>query len=264
MNSENHDGYEGHEGLLRVGCRFLLCALRALRGGKTHFMKISFLRILSPALFAVLTSLFLRQQFVLPDTNNVRGLWLGAWLDDGLAIFINGQPARSPLSVLGALTYTNKAMISREGRTQIPLDLSSALGLLRAGTNVLCLQAYNRSLTDDDFRIDVELGETPATFALANAAYTVSEIDGQVVVRVIGTGVMDAVATVDYATSDGTATAGQDYGETKGTLSFAPGELVKSLKIPITEDRLIESDEDFTITLSNPSGTAFLGCLRAV
>lgn len=72
------------------------------------------------------TCLFLRQQFVLPDTNNVRGLWLNAWYDDGLAIWINGQAARNPISVSG-LAYTNTATSPREGSTRNALALSSAM-----------------------------------------------------------------------------------------------------------------------------------------
>ncbi len=40
--------------------------------------------------------------------------------------------------------------------------------------------------------------------------------------------------TVDYATTDGTATAGQDYTATSGTLTFSGGETSKNIQIPIT------------------------------
>ena len=38
--------------------------------------------------------------------------------------------------------------------------------------------------------------------------------------------------TVNYATSDGAATAGQDYTATRGTLTFGPDEAEKSFTIP--------------------------------
>ncbi len=64
--------------------------------------------------------------------------------------------------------------------------------------------------------------------------------------------------TVDYATSDGTATAGSDYTSTSGTLTFAAGESVKTIQVPITNDAINDSGETFTLTLSNPSGVTRL------
>ena len=63
-----------------------------------------------------------------------------------------------------------------------------------------------------------------------------------------------ADVTVDYATSDGTATAGEDYTATSGTLTLTAGETSKSVSVPARHDTAAESDETFTLTLSNPSG----------
>ena len=60
--------------------------------------------------------------------------------------------------------------------------------------------------------------------------------------------------TVDYATADGTADAGDDYTAKSGTLSFSAGETSKTISIAIKDDTLNESDETFTVTLSNASG----------
>ncbi|MFV0594025.1 MAG: Calx-beta domain-containing protein, partial [Draconibacterium sp.] len=62
-------------------------------------------------------------------------------------------------------------------------------------------------------------------------------------------------ATVDYATSDGTATAGSDYTATSGTLSFAAGETSKTVDVTVTGDQILEADETITLTLSNATGT---------
>ena len=204
------------------------------------------------------TCLFLRQGFVLADTNNVRGLWLNVWLDDGLAIWINAQPARNPIAVSG-LAYTNTATSSREGSSRTPVTLSSAIGLLRPGRNVLCLQAFNRSLTDDDFRIDVELAETPSKFALATNSYTVHEDAMQVLVQVMRTGALDAGTTVDYATTNGSAVAGSDYRAVSGALAFAEGQTEQAITVPILDDRLAECGETFDVKLTNPSTGASLG-----
>jgi hypothetical protein len=47
------------------------------------------------------TCIFLRQTFVIDDTNSLQGLWLNAWYDDGFAIWINAQPPRNPAGVSG-------------------------------------------------------------------------------------------------------------------------------------------------------------------
>ena len=60
--------------------------------------------------------------------------------------------------------------------------------------------------------------------------------------------------TVDYATSDGTATAGSDYTATTGALTFTAGEHEKTVPVPVLDDAHDEGSETLTLTLSNPSG----------
>ena len=60
--------------------------------------------------------------------------------------------------------------------------------------------------------------------------------------------------TVDYATADGTATAGSDYTSTSGTLTFDAGTTSQTISVSIADDETDESDETFTLTLSNASG----------
>ena len=60
--------------------------------------------------------------------------------------------------------------------------------------------------------------------------------------------------TVDYATADGTATAGEDYTATSGTLTFAAGERTKTVSVPVLDDAVDEGSETFTLRLSNATG----------
>lgn len=62
--------------------------------------------------------------------------------------------------------------------------------------------------------------------------------------------------TVDYATADDGATAGGDYTAVEGALEFAPGEIEKTITVPVIGDIEVEEDETFTINLSNPSEAA--------
>lgn len=58
--------------------------------------------------------------------------------------------------------------------------------------------------------------------------------------------------TVQYATTDGTATAGSDYVAAAGTLTFLPGQMSKDLTVAASGDTLNEDDETVILNLSNP------------
>ena len=60
--------------------------------------------------------------------------------------------------------------------------------------------------------------------------------------------------SVGYATSNGTATAGSDYVAGSGTVTFAAGQTSQTVNVGVIGDTAVESDETFTVTLSNPSG----------
>ena len=57
--------------------------------------------------------------------------------------------------------------------------------------------------------------------------------------------------SVDYATADGTATAGQDYTATTGTLTFAAGETRQTVRVPVLDDAIDDDGETLTLTLTN-------------
>jgi PKD repeat protein len=84
---------------------------------------------------------------------------------------------------------------------------------------------------------------------------TVTEGDGGTTAAVFTVTLSQAstqTVTVNYATADGTATAGADYEATNGTLTFAPGETSKTVSVAILGDVTDELDEQFTLTLSDP------------
>ncbi len=65
-----------------------------------------------------------------------------------------------------------------------------------------------------------------------------------------------STVSVDYAVTGGTATAGSDYTQSSGTLSFAPGESVRSIPLTILDDNVADAAETIIITLSSPVGLA--------
>ena len=64
----------------------------------------------------------------------------------------------------------------------------------------------------------------------------------------------DRAVTVDYATADGSAKAGDDYRAVSGTLTFAVGETSKTVDVTVIDDILDEGRETFLLKLSNARG----------
>ena len=91
---------------------------------------------------------------------------------------------------------------------------------------------------------------------------SVSETVGVAAIMVLRGDDLNVAVTVDYATSDGTATAGADYTARTGTLHFAAGETTQTILIPILDDGLDEGPETLNLTLTNPSAGFWLGANR--
>ena len=97
----------------------------------------------------------------------------------------------------------------------------------------------------------------PATLSVASAR--AHESDDETIDFVVS---LDRNAlktiTVDYATRDGSAKAGEDYTATSGTLTFTVGQRSKTVQVPLLDDAKDEGEETFELILSNASG-ALLG-----
>jgi len=99
------------------------------------------------------------------------------------------------------------------------------------------------------------------TLQFKSATYSVTEDGGSLRVYVSrsssSVGSAPGAASVDYATADGSATAGSDYTAVAGTLNWADGDLDdKYFDVVITDDVDPEGAEDFTAALSGVSGAA--------
>jgi len=155
-------------------------------------------------------------------------------------LFVAG-PAISPS---GVLTYTPKPGVS--GTAAIVVALTDNGGTANGGSDTSPTQTFNISVLEGgtlqlNFSYSVSEGS-------ANAVITVSRFNGSA-----------GEARVDYATSNGTATAGQDYTAASGTLIFPNGITSQTFSVPILSDPLDENDETVTLTLTNPAGSGSLG-----
>jgi large repetitive protein len=117
---------------------------------------------------------------------------------------------------------------------------------LSGATNALIDDAYGMgTILNDDVQINIGGGGavTEGDDGTTDMTFTVTL-----------SGPSDAPVTVDYATADGTASAGSDYAAVSAHLTFAPGETSKSVTVPVNGDSTLEFNEDFLVNLSNAAG----------
>lgn len=82
------------------------------------------------------------------------------------------------------------------------------------------------------------------------------EYEGRFSIEVRRTGDLGSTATVHFSTVDGSAKAGVDYEAVRSVLSFAPGESVKIIAVPILENGRLDGERMFDVRLTSPSGVA--------
>lgn len=103
-----------------------------------------------------------------------------------------------------------------------------------------------------------------AQFAFSQAAYNIKEDGGTAQIIVERSGSSSNIATVQYSTANGSATAGPDYTATSGTLTFAAGETSKTFNVQVINDTLGERNETVNLRLSSPTGGTLGGQSNAV
>ncbi|HMC71695.1 MAG TPA: Calx-beta domain-containing protein, partial [Mycobacteriales bacterium] len=154
----------------------------------------------------------------------------------------------------------------------VDVQLAGASASISVGGNFMVSTGYNAGTVDGAFGL---LARTPATFSALRVRTndtqftapppptvnvgTASVSEGNSGTRTVTIGVTLAAAasaptSVDWTTSGGTATAGNDYVAANGTLQFAAGETAKTITLTINGDTTYENDETFNVTLSNASG----------
>lgn len=129
------------------------------------------------------------------------------------------------------------------------LALTSAAPVLAARTNDGSPAAMRQG----------NLATEPNSMQLSAATYSVDEHAGTATITVTRQGGANSSASVTYAASTFAAEANVDFTPVSGTLTFGPGETVKTFTVPIIDDMLDEDDERVLITLSNPTDGATLG-----
>ena len=81
--------------------------------------------------------------------------------------------------------------------------------------------------------------------------YTVYESAGKVILTLSLSASSANTVTALYTTSDSTALNSSDYTSKSGSVSFAPGELTKTVEVTITTDLIPEATEFFKVTFTD-------------
>jgi hypothetical protein len=126
------------------------------------------------------------------------------------------------------------------------VTLSNPTGGAILGTNKISTV----TITNDD---------APGSLQFATATASVPENAGQAAIVVNRVNGATGPVSVYYTTSNGTALTGTDYTITLGTLNFAEGETSKTILVPILDNKVINVNKTFKMTLSLPTGGAKLG-----
>jgi hypothetical protein len=104
------------------------------------------------------------------------------------------------------------------------------------------------AITNDDTQPTISINDVSVNEGNAgttNAGFTVSLSNAS-----------SQTITVQYATADGTATAGTDYVTGSGTLTFTPGQTSQPVGVMVNGDLLNEADVTFNVNLSLPTNAA--------
>jgi probable HAF family extracellular repeat protein len=156
-------------------------------------------------------------------------------------------------AVSGALTFapeetTKTVTVTILGDTVVEPDETFSLRLSNIhGAAITETTGIATIVNDDDFvlpririgdvsRREGNKGVTLLTFTVTLSAPAASPV------------------TVTYATSDGTARAGEDYEAQSGVLTFAPGETSKTITVKVKGDKKGEADESFFVNLGTIVG----------
>jgi PKD repeat protein len=173
---------------------------------------------------------------------------------NGTAISAPGGTLGDYFQKSGSVTFepgetTKTVTVTVQTDSVYELDENMFLNLFGNSFGTLVDNQAVGTITNDDAAPTVRVtsspvnegnsGTTPVTFTLTLVGSTA------------------VPATVSWATSDGTATAGSDYSAASGAVTFNVGETSKTVTVNALGDTVTEADETFRFTLSNPIHATF-------
>ena len=171
----------------------------------------------------------------------------------GLAFTVGDGTADATMTFTGTLANINTAL---NGMSFTPTAGFSGAASLTITSNDQGNTGSGGPLSDTDtvniqVSTNIVIGDAklvePPFLTTANMLFTVT-----LSAPAPASGVSVNFATMDQPPAINHAKAGLDYAATSGTVTFAPGEQIKTISVPIFGDLLPESNETFLVNLSSP------------
>jgi Ca2+-binding RTX toxin-like protein len=145
-------------------------------------------------------------------------------------------------------------------------ELLSLVGL-NPGNYHLKVSDASTVVEDVDYNFSINVTNDPIPPALPELSINnINVVEGtaNALLTVTLSAVASSSVSVNYALTPGTASPGSDYTNITGTLTFAPGEINKTIAVPILNDTLTEGSETFSVNLSNPTNAAIANGIGTV
>ena len=162
---------------------------------------------------------------------------------------VSGASVTFTLAGQNCTATTNAAGVASCALTPAVAAGSYPLSANFSATSTLLASSASKSISLID-----PIAQTVVQFSAAN--YSVQEDCTTVTITVNRVGDVSSAASVEYSTSDVTATERRDYITALGKLQFAAGEASKSVSVLINEDSYVEGPETFNVNLGNPTNVA--------
>ena len=157
----------------------------------------------------------------------------------------------------GTVTFTpgqttKLIAIAVNGDTTNETNETFSVTLSNPANATITTSAATATITNDD---------SPPTVTITSPAATNEGNSGTTnfVFTVTLSAISASTVTVDYATADGSASSLSDYTATSGTVTFAAGQTTKQIVVAVNGDTTVETNETFTVNLSNPTNATIAG-----
>ena len=204
-------------------------------------------------------------------TNSVLGATSTTLYDIGLApnmLYIQDPPNDGTVTPVGPL---NLGLLSGAIGFDIHSPTNTALALFTSAAPMIPSSLYSIDLATGNTSLIGPVDATQQVFMIAVVPSPIlmfsesrySVVEGQPVATIIITrgGDPSGIVGATITASSGTASAGQDFVQTVGTVQFVDGQTEATFTIPILEDSQFEffPNETVNLALNDPFGGAFLG-----